>query len=29
MWTDLLEIDTIGWDDSFFQLGGHSCSRSP
>ncbi|WP_236243923.1 non-ribosomal peptide synthetase [Streptomyces sp. CC210A] len=24
LWTDLLEIDTIGWDDSFFQLGGHS-----
>jgi hypothetical protein len=24
LWTDLLELDTIGWDDSFFQLGGHS-----
>ncbi|GGN93902.1 hypothetical protein GCM10011579_092850 [Streptomyces albiflavescens] len=24
LWADLLELDTIGWDDSFFQLGGHS-----
>ncbi|MEV5546738.1 amino acid adenylation domain-containing protein [Streptomyces sp. NPDC052309] len=24
LWADLLERDTIGWDDSFFQLGGHS-----
>ncbi|WP_433399636.1 amino acid adenylation domain-containing protein [Streptomyces sp. CA-146814] len=24
LWTDLLELDTVGWEDSFFQLGGHS-----
>lgn len=24
LWADLLERDTVGWDDSFFQLGGHS-----
>ncbi|MFD4857905.1 amino acid adenylation domain-containing protein [Streptomyces atratus] len=24
LWADLLEQDTVGWDDSFFQLGGHS-----